>query len=127
MSRDHVAPHVIETEIELFLDNFKYVTSLLQSEFSVLDCRTSPQPSSNGVFLSPNDNNRLSWPDDTESVSGPRYSVTTTSSDANRNSVTSSSLWSNDVTSFEFDADPSPAFSQRTQLGNVVRSDTGKS
>jgi len=34
-----------------------------------------------------------SWPDDTESVSGPRHSVTT-ESDANRNSVTSSSLWS---------------------------------
>jgi len=69
MSRCHVPPHVIETEIELFLDNFKYVTSLLQSEFSVLDCRTSPQSSSsNPVFLSPNDNNRLSWPDDISST-----------------------------------------------------------
>jgi len=67
----------------------------------------------------------MSWPDDTESVSGPRYSVTT-SSDANRNSVASSSLWSTSVTSFEFDADPSPPFSQNTQLGNVVRSETGK-
>jgi len=65
MSRCHVAPRVIETEIELFLDNFKYVTSLLQSEFSVLDCRTSPQSSYDPVLLSPNDNNRLSWPDDT--------------------------------------------------------------
>jgi len=36
-----VAPHVIETEIESFLDNFKYVTSLLNNEFSVLDCRTT--------------------------------------------------------------------------------------
>jgi len=80
-SRDHVAPHVIETEIELFLDNFKYMTSALQSEFSVLDSRSSTgalQSSANHVFLlSPNDNNRLSWPDDTESVSGPRYSVKT--------------------------------------------------
>jgi len=134
MSRDHhVAPQVIENEIERFLDNFKYVTSLLQSEFSVLDCRTSsPQSSVDAVFLFPNDNNRLSWPDDTESVSGPRYSVTTTSSDANRNSVTSSSLLSTDVTSFEFDADPpqtsSSAVSQRKDLAaNVVRSDTGES
>jgi len=46
MSRCHVAPHVIETEIESFLDNFKYVTSLLQSEFAVLDCRSSPLQSS---------------------------------------------------------------------------------
>ena len=67
MSRCHVAPHVIETEIELFLDNFKYVTSLLQNEFSVLDCRSSLQSSYHPVLLSPNDNNRLSWPDDTES------------------------------------------------------------
>lgn len=121
MSRCHVAPHVIETEIELFLDNFKYVTSLLHSEFSVLDCRTTVN--NHDVVTSPNDNNRLSWPDDTESVSGPRHSVTT-SSDANRNSVTSSSLWSTDVTSFEFDADQSPPFSQRTGGANVVRSDT---
>jgi len=126
MSRCHVAPRVIETEIELFLDNFKYVTSLLQSEFSVLDCRTSPQSSYDPVLLSPNDNNRLSWPDDTESVSGPRHSVTT-SSDANRNSVTSSSLWSTDVTSFEFDPDPQQPFCQRTGQGNVVRSETGQS
>jgi len=69
MSRCHVAPHVIETEIELFLDNFKYVTSLLQSEFSVLDCRSSPQSSYDPVLLSPNDNNRLSWPDDTVATS----------------------------------------------------------
>ena len=121
MSRCHVAPpHVIETEIELFLDNFKYVTSLLQSEFSVLDCKAgSPTSPPAAPPRSPNDNNRLSWPDDAESVSGPRHSVTTTSSDANRNSLASSSLWSTDVTSFEFDPDPSPPFS------NVVHSNTG--
>ena len=79
MSRCHVSPRVIETEIESFLDNFKYVTSLLHSEFSVLDCRTTDNYSHDVVLLSPNDNNRLSWPDDTESVSGPRHSVTTSS------------------------------------------------
>ena len=56
----------------------------------------------------------------------------TSSGDANRNSVTSSSLLSTDVTSFEFDADPpqtsSLAVSQRKDLAaNVVRSDTGES
>jgi len=132
MSRRHVAPRVIETEIELFLDNFKYVTSLLHNEFSVLDCRTTLD-NDDAVITSPNDNNRLSWPDDppptltagqcqghaslsplsksqgrsaltdftlgsnslkvtswpddTESVSGPRHSVTT-SSDVTRRPVT---------------------------------------
>jgi len=120
MSRCHVSPRVIETEIESFLDNFKYVTSLLHSEFSVLDCRTTDNYSHDVVLLSPNDNNRLSWPDDTESVSGPRHSVTT-SSDANRNSVTSSSLWS-----AELDTDPPPFSQHATDSGaNVVRSETG--
>ena len=67
-SRCHVAPRVIETEIESFLDNFKYVTSLLNNEFSVLDCRTTDN--SHDVIVSPNDNNRLSWPDDPPRSSG---------------------------------------------------------
>jgi len=110
MSQFHAPPHVIETEIELFLDNFKYVTSLLNSEFSVFDC--SQLNNAATIYRQSDDINRLSWPEShnswTTSISGPKHSVTSPS-DNNRNSITSSSMLSTDVTSFEFELDPVPS------------------
>lgn len=118
MSQFHAPPHVIETEIELFLDNFKYVTSLLNSEFSVFDCsQLNNAPVSvlpQHIYRQTDDINRLSWPEShdswTTSISGPKHSVTSPS-DNNRNSITSSSMLSTDVTSFEFELDPPPSLS----------------
>jgi hypothetical protein len=117
----HAAPHVIETEIEQFLDNFKYVTSLLNSEFAVFDCQQENdveqlQLSRNAAYLQGSEVNRLSWPEShdsyTTSASGPKHSLTSPS-DNNRNSMTSSSIISTttDVTSFIFDLDPPPSSS----------------
>lgn len=119
MSQFHAPPHVIETEIELFLDNFKYVTSLLNSEFAVFDCsQLNNAPTSvqlpQHVYRQSDGVNRLSWPEShdswTTSISGPKHSVTSPS-DNNRNSMTSSSMLSTDVTSFEFELDPPPSLS----------------
>lgn len=106
MSRFHAPPNLIENRIELFLDNFKYVTSVLDSEFGMLDCKLE-----NHLGLEFSGKSRSSESLVSTSVSGPKQSVTSPSE--NCFSSLTSSVISNDLATFELEPDPSMIASAR--------------
>jgi len=126
MSRFGAPPHLIESEIEMFLDNFKYMTSLLDhrdSDLSLLDCRLGGENAPRFRFSTSSSEGGDYSSLISTSVSGPKHSVTSPSD--NRFSSLTSSMISTDVASFEFEQDPPPSLASFRDDSNSDLLSTG--